>query len=77
MHEFKINFRNKYENTTCKLKCPHEDSQENILTCPVLLLNFPNIQIDNIKYLDIISTNVGKVYSAAKIMSKLLECIIL
>ena len=74
MHEFKINFKNKYENTTCKLKCLHEDSQENILSCPVLLQSLPNLQINNIKYLDIFSTNVDKVYSAAKIMSKLLEC---
>ena len=34
MQEFKINFRNKYENTSCKLKCSHEDAQENILLCP-------------------------------------------
>ena len=71
---FKINFKNKYESTTCKLKCLHEDSQENILSCPVLFQNLPNLQINNIKYLDIFSTNVDKVYSAAKIMSKLLEC---
>ena len=72
MQPFKANFSKQYKDTLCMLKCSHEDSQQNILICPKIRQQDPNIQMNKITYEDLFSNNPLKMKSTLKVLTKLM-----
>ena len=67
MLDVRTNFENKFKNNmTCPACLSHTDTQQEILTCSAL-----NAAQNNIKYVDLLSTDLNVVESALKKYQKL------
>ena len=73
MQPFKANFSKQYKDTLCMFKCAHEDTQQNLLICPVMRQQYPEIQTSNINYDDIYSNSPLKMLPTLKVLNKLLD----
>ena len=74
MNEFKLNFKNRYQENDlqCKLGCLHLDDQDYFLKCDVINEQSQR-QIDNACYYNIFSRNVTRVKQAVEVLSTAMD----